>query len=192
MSRVALSPKGRQQKPATISRNRVADRCCAIASANACSHCSLVRGSHDTWRATCELICNSQNRSMSDGTCSRSRTGHEFIQVPEAAGRISGKESYAVTESSRPGQRMRKRRKPRWQRALRENGVQRLSRRAGALRCEPGYLAYRCHFGPGPTSDRERLPSARKRSRSTPGFRLIVDQRHGADLADAVSSGQFL
>ena len=160
MSRVALSPKGRQQKPATISRNRVADRCCAIASANACSHCSLVRGSHDTWRATCELICNSQNRSMSDGTCSRSRTGHEFIQVPEAAGRISGKESHAVTESSRPGQ-LRKRREPRWQRALRENGVQ-------------------------------RLPSAHKRSRSTPGFRLIVGQRHGADLADAVSSGQFL
>lgn len=86
-----------------IRRNRVADRCCATASANACSHCALVRGSHDTWRATCELICNSQNRSMSDDTCSRSRTGHEFIQVPEAARRISRKESYAVTESSRPG-----------------------------------------------------------------------------------------
>lgn len=96
-----------------ISRNRVADRCCATASANACSHCALVRGSHDTWRATCELICNSQNRSMSDGTCSRSRTGHEFIQVPDAARRISRKASYAVTESSRPGRRMPKRRKPR-------------------------------------------------------------------------------
>lgn len=136
-----------------ISRNRVADRCCATASANACGHCALVRGSHDTWRATCELICNSQNRSMSDGTCSRSRTGHEFIQVPDAARRISRKASYAVTESSRPGRRMPKRRKPRWQRALRENGALLLPKRGGALRCEPGYLAFRCHFDLGPTSD---------------------------------------
>lgn len=170
-----------------IRRNRVADRCCATASANACSHCALVRGSHDTWRATCELICNSQNRSMSDGTCSRSRTGHEFIQVPDAARRISRKASYAVTESSRPGRRMRKRRKPRWQRALRENDALLLSQRGSALRCEPGYLAFRCHFDLGPTSDRG-LPSAHKRSRSTTVFRLIVDQRRGADLADAVSS----
>ena len=143
-----------------IRRNRVADRCCATASANACSYCALVRGSRDTWRATCELICNSQNRSMSDGTCSRSRTGHEFIQVPDAVRRISRKASYAVTESSRPVRRMPKRRKPRWQRALRENGAPLLSQRAGALRCEPGYLAFRCHFDLGPTSDRGAAVSA--------------------------------
>lgn len=147
-----------------------ADRCRAIASATACSHCALVRGSHDTWRATCELICNSQNRSVSDSTCSRSRTGHEFIQVPEAARRSSRKESYAVTESSRPGQQMRTRRNPRWQRALRESGVQLLPPRMGALRGEPGYLASCCHFGPGPTLNRARPPSAHKRSRVTPVF----------------------